>query len=135
MKWVLMITFLSFNLIAAPLVSGKLTLSKELTAKAKGIRTVYISILDPQSPMPMPCAAQKFTLVKDAEGSFLDFTVDSDQAVMMACAEIPAEMNLKVKLDKDGNAGRDSSGDIVGVKSGVKKGAKGIAITLDKATE
>lgn len=117
----------------ATVVSAKLVLGKDLAPSAKGIRTVFVAIQDPAAKMPMPCAAKKFTLTKDAEGEFLSFTLDSDSLTLMACKELPETMNLKAKLDKDGSAGPDAAGDIVGRVTGIKKGASQVTITLDKA--
>jgi hypothetical protein len=126
---------LSSAALAKPVVSGELLLPKSLNEKAKGIRTIFISIQDPKAASPMPCAAQKFTIDKDAEGTFLKFTLDTDSLMMMACPTVPEVMSLKVKLDKDGSAGRDSAGDIVGVAQKVKKGATNVKVILDKASE
>lgn len=123
---------LSISAVGASVVSGKLALSKALSTKSQGIRTVFISILDPKAQAPMPCAAQKFVLEKDAAGEFLDFSLDSESLMMMACAEIPGTIKLKAKLDRDGNAGRDSSGDIVGFANNIKKGTKNVNVVLDK---
>ena len=54
---------------------------------------------------------------------------------MMACPKIPAKINLKAKLDKDGNAGHDTTGDIVGTIADVKKGTQNVTIVLDKAVD
>ena len=129
---IFLILLASLPAFAAPLASGKLTLAKDLTAKAKGIRTLFITIYDSANPSPMPCAAQKVTLTKDAVGEFSDFKLDDASVILMGCSEIPAKMNLKVKLDADGNAGRDASGDIIGMASGVNKGSRGIRVLLDK---
>lgn len=118
---------------AAPVASGKLVLPPELSAKAKGIRTVFLTIQDPKATTPMPCAAKKFTLDKDAQGEFLSFTLDETSLMMMACSQLPETMNLKAKLDKDGSAGRDAAGDIVGTLTGVKKGSDKLTIKLEKA--
>lgn len=115
-----------------PVASGKIILPKGASAKAKGLRTLFISVQDAKAASPMPCAAQKFTLDKDAQGEFLAFKLDTDSLTMMGCPELPETMNLKVKLDKDGSAGPDTSGDIVGNAKGVKKGATNLKITLDK---
>jgi hypothetical protein len=120
----------SSTLFAATVATGKLSVPKDLSAKAKGIRTVFISIYDAKSPAPMPCAAQKFTLEKDAEGDFLSFTLDSDTVTMMACPRLPETMNLKAKLDRDGSAGRDTTGDIVGTANAIKRGSKDLKISL-----
>jgi hypothetical protein len=117
---------------AAPIAKGKLVLAKDLSAKVKGIRTLFFTIYDAANPSTMPCAAQKITLQKDANDSFLDFDLTTDSVMLMGCSEIPAVINLKAKLDADGNAGRDATGDITGTPSNVKKGSANLKIVLDK---
>ena len=132
MKTLLLIATLGTSLAAVPLVSGKLVLKKDLSPRAKGIRTVFFSFYDPAAAAPMPCGAAKLAIEKDASGEFLTYTLDEQSVMLMGCPEIPATFNLKVKLDKDGSAGRDSAGDLVGMANGVKKGSVGVVVNVDK---
>ena len=137
MKTLILVLVIGTSLpgFGAAVASGKLVLPKDLGAKAKGIRTVFISVQDPKAVIPMPCAAQKFTLEKDAEGEFLSFSLTTDSVMMMACTDLPETMNVKAKLDKDGDAGRDITGDIVGTVTGVKKGSSNLKITMEKVVQ
>lgn len=116
--------------------SGKIELDKKLVDKAKGIRTMYISIYDAASGMPRPYAATKIDLSKDASaGTFQDFKLTSDNVMTMGHGTMPETMRIKVKLDKDGSAGPDASGDITGTVDKVKQGATGVVIKLDTAID
>jgi len=120
-------------LCADTILSGKLVLAKNRTAQAKGIRTVFLTLQDPASESRMPCAAEKFTLTKDASGEFYTFELTTDTLKMMGCPTVPEKFNVKAKLDKDDSANPDAPGDIIGVLKGVKKGSKNIVIDLKDA--
>lgn len=132
---------ISLPLVAAPkaeaskdtvYASGKLELDKKLSDKAKGIRTLYISIYDSASGMPRPYAATKIDLPKDAtSGAFHDFKLTPANVMAMGQGPAPQTMRIKAKLDKDGSAGPDASGDVTGTVSDVKLGASNIVIKLD----
>ncbi len=126
-KTLLAAIFVSLAAPAAPLASGKLVLK----APATDSRTIFLIVQDPASPMPMPCAAQKIELAKPLQGE-LAISLDSDKLKLIACPAVPAVFHLKAKLDKDGSAGRDSSGDVVGIAQHVKNGARNVVVTLDK---
>lgn len=112
--------------------SGKIELDKKLSDKAKGIRTLYISIYDAASGMPRPYAATKIELPKDAtSGAFHDFTLTPANIIAMGHGPAPQSMRIKAKLDKDGSAGPDASGDVTGTVSDVKLGASNVIIKLD----
>lgn len=121
--------------IADPIASGVLRLPGKLSGNAKNLRTIFISIHDARTQSPMPCAAKKLVLEKDAVGDFLSFKLETHTITMMACPSIPELMNLKAKLDQDGSAGRDQPGDIVGFLKAVKKGSRKLTLTLDKLVE
>lgn len=127
MKTLLALSLVAIVAQAAPVASGKLILK----APASDSRTIFLVVQDPSSPMPMPCAAQKIELTKPLAGE-LAFTLDSDKMQLMACPAVPEVFHLKAKLDKDGSAGKDSTGDIVGIAQNIKKGAKNVNVTLDK---
>ncbi|MBI1859331.1 MAG: hypothetical protein HYR96_00225 [Deltaproteobacteria bacterium] len=135
MKKILHLLLTSGVALANGVASGKLVLPKSLTAKSAGIRTVFITVFDPKATRPMPCAAQKFELTKNAEGEFLRFSLDTASLTMMGCPEIPTVMNLKARLDQDGSAGPDAPGDIVGKLADVKTGAKNLKIEMSQAIE
>ena len=128
-----LIVFVSAFSFAAPVVSGKLVIAKDLAPKARGIRTVFVSLYDAAgTSTAMPCAAQKLELAKDASGEFLSYTLDDTSLTLMGCSAVPEQMNIKVKLDKDGSAGPDADGDLVGVMNGIKKGSTGVKVLIDR---
>ncbi len=127
MKLLLALSLVSIAAQSTPLASGKLILK----SPSSDSRTIFLIVQDPSSPAPMPCAAQKIELAKPLEGE-ISFALDSDKIQLMACSEVPAVFHLKAKLDKDGSAGRDATGDVIGIAEKVKKGAKNVKVTLDK---
>lgn len=130
--WITLCLGVSFVASAAPVASGKVVLPATSVAKAKGIRTLFISVYDARSRAPMPCAAQKFVLAQDPGTEVLSFTLATESLTMMACPAIPDVINLKAKLDRDGSAGPDAPGDIVGTLEGVKKGTGQLVIRLER---
>ncbi|SMF64648.1 c-type cytochrome biogenesis protein CcmI/CycH [Pseudobacteriovorax antillogorgiicola] len=118
-----------------PLASGTVVLDKSLEAKAKGIRTLFLVIYNPESKMPMPYGAKKVALKSDAKGKFHNFQLDMGSISLMPAAKMGGKlqtMRIKARLDKDGSAGRDQPGDIYGEVSKVAVGAKNVTITLNK---
>ena len=79
----------------------------------------------------MPYGAVKITLDKDATGTVYKGKLDSNNVVIMGQGGSPKTLRIKAKLDKDGSAGPDAQGDLIGMVSGVKMGDKAI-ITIDK---
>jgi hypothetical protein len=121
---------------AAPIASGKIVLPAKLQDAAKGIRTLFVSVYDGSQkggPM-MPYGAIKIELPKDAKaGDVTAFTLDSETMMLMGAADkIPAKLDIKAKLDKDGSAGPDEAGDLVGWTHAVKPGAKNVVVKIDK---
>lgn len=100
--------------------------------KAAGIRTLYITLYDEASQAPMPYGAMKVALEKDATGVVYKGKLDQANVMVMGGGDMPKKLRIKAKLDKDGSAGPDSAGDIVGIATGVEAGGK-TAITIDKA--
>jgi hypothetical protein len=97
---------------------------KDALAAAKGIRTLYVIVYDAKSPMPRPYGAMKVDLKADASGTLYkgDLTFDPEatsskndgNVQVMGAPTPPTELRLKARLDKDGSAGMDQPGDIVG---------------------
>ena len=112
-------------------IEVKITDAK-LEKKSAGIRTLYITLYDEASQMPMPYGAAKISLEKDATGTVYKGKLDSSNIVVMGQGGSPKSLRIKAKLDKDGSAGPDSQGDLVGVVTGVKLGDKS-TVTIDKA--
>jgi len=103
-----------------------------LEKKSSGIRTLYITLYDEASQMPMPYGAAKITLEKDASGTIYKGKLDSSNIIVMGHEGTPKTLRIKARLDKDGSAGPDAHGDLVGIITGVKVGEKS-TVTIDKA--
>ena len=114
------------------IAEGKIILKPDLEAQAQGMRTVYIVVKDPSSPMPMPYGAMATTISSDPKGTVMTFKLTKDNLrVMNAAAEHPAKITVKARLDMDGMGGPDTPGDISGVVESVDWGSQGLTITLD----
>jgi hypothetical protein len=102
------------------------------TKASAGIRTLFITIYDSESKAPMPYGAMKVELDKDAKGTVYKGKLDASNIMVMGGGASPQTLRIKAKLDKDGSAGPDAAGDVVGIVDGVKVGSK-VTIKLDKA--
>lgn len=144
-----MLTFLSRCACAATLLTSTALLAAEpaktyadvevkiddtaLVAKAASIRTLYVTLYDAAGTGPMPYGAARLTLEKDAsKGTIYKGKLDSTVVKAMGSGEPPKTLRIKARLDKDGSAGPDAPGDLVGVASNVALGSKAV-ITIDKA--
>lgn len=120
------------TLLAGVLASGSVELKKGLEAQAKGIKTLFVVIYNLESKRPMPYGAVRFQLKQDAKGVFHKFTLTTDNVQQMMPSPVPKKMRIKARLDKDGSAGMDRPGDIVGEIKPVQAGSKDIKIVLSK---
>lgn len=100
--------------------------------KGAGIRTLYITLYDEASKAPMPYGAMKVDLKVDAKGTVYTGKLDDTNVMIMGGGDAPKTMRIKARLDKDGSAGTDAPGDLVGNATGVKPGTK-VTISIDKA--
>jgi hypothetical protein len=105
------------------LASVEITVDDKVASAATGVRTLYVIVYDSESQRPMPFGAMKVELKADAKGSIYkgDLTTANVQR-MNPHAPIPKTIRLKARLDKDGNAGMDQPGDVVGKLDSVKVG-------------
>lgn len=111
---------------------GQIELSPDLARDAQGINTLFIIVNDPASPMPMPLGAVKERLDSDFTGSF-SFTLTKEKMIMMnPDAPMPKVLRLKARLDKDGVAGVDQPGDLVGIIDSVNLGDSNVLIRIDR---
>ncbi len=101
----------------------EVTVEDKVAKAAAGVRTLYVIVYDSESKMPMPYGAMKVDLKADAKGSIFkgDLTTANVQR-MNPQAPFPKTIRLKARLDKDGNAGMDQPGDVVGKADGIKVG-------------
>ena len=117
--------------------SGNVVLESEFEKNAKGMGTLYLVIFDENSPMPMPFGAVRFRLDQDAtKGAFFRYAITKEKIQLMPGSQEgyqPSKMRIKARLDKDGFAGPDKSGDIVGEVSGIPFGSTGFDSHLKKA--
>ena len=103
-----------------------------LQKKDVGIRTLFLVIYDADSAAPMPFGAMKVTLDKDAKGMFYKGSLTSENVMAMSGGAPPKNLRIKARLDKDGSAGRDEAGDLIGIADHVAAGSS-VKITVDKA--
>lgn len=116
------------------IASGKVVIKPELVSQAQGMRTVYIIVRDPTSPMPMPLGALATTISSDPKGTVLEFKLTKDNLRMMSAMDDqhPAKITIKARLDWDGLGGADTPGDIVGLVEQVDWGSQGLTVELDQ---
>ena len=103
-----------------------------LIKKDAGIRTLYVILYNADSPMPMPYGAMKVDLKEDAKGSFYKGDLTSANVQAMGGGPVPKNLRVKARLDKDGSAGKDQPGDLVGTADKIKLGEK-VKITINTA--
>ncbi len=124
---------LFFGQTSPVIAEGKVVLKPEFDAQAQGMRTVYIIVRDPASPMPMPYGAMATTLTSDATGNVMNFKLTKENLRVMAEASShPQKVTIKARLDMDGLGGSDQPGDIVGILENVDWGARNLTIALDQ---
>ncbi len=93
-----------------------------LIKKNTGIRTLFIILYDADNPMPRPYGAMKVDLKADASGSIYKGDLTTENVQAMAGGPVPKNLKIKARLDKDGSAGKDQAGDLVGTQEKVKAG-------------
>ncbi len=104
-----------------------------LVQKSANIRTLYITLYDADAPTPRPYGAMKVILDKDAaKGTLYRGALTSETVMIMGGGATPKNLKIKARLDKDGSAGPDEKGDLVGIVEKVAVGAS-TTVTIDKA--
>lgn len=105
----------------------------ELAKKGAGIRVLYVTLYDADSAKPMPYGAMRVQLDKDAaKGTVYKAKLTSENVAVMGGGDAPKNLRIKARLDKDGSAGPDGAGDLVGIKDKVALGSS-TTIVIDKA--
>ncbi len=113
-------------------VSGTVEISPELIPEASGITTLFIILHDASSQMPMPFGAMKERLSADFTKPY-SFKITKEGMMMMnPDAAIPPYFRVKARLDKDGVAGADQPGDLVGSLENVKSGSSSVTIKIER---
>jgi hypothetical protein len=110
--------------------SGKVVLSPELTSAAKNVHTLFLIVGYPDRPRPY--GALRKTLSSDASGDVYSFDLTNESVQRMEQIPWPETFKIKARLDRDGSAGPDQPGDLVGEITGVQQGAKDVVITIDR---
>lgn len=118
--------------------SGTISISPELEASAKGIRTLYVVAL-PDDGGRMPLGAARFNVPEDARGQFTNFVLTPETMQMMPGSggqgSLPTTFKIKARLDTDGSGGMDQPGDLVGETTGIRLGSREVSITINSAVK
>jgi len=116
--------------------SGTVSITPDLEASAKGIRTLYIVAL-PADGGRMPLGAARFSLNDDAKGKFIDFVLTPETMQLMPGARgaMPQTFTIKARLDTDGAGGMDQPGDLTGLSEAVGLGSRDVRITIASAVK
>ncbi len=134
-------------------VDGTVEIAPSLQEKGKEERTLFIILRNartddvpitvieadqivgnkPRRPI-MPWGAYR-DKVNFAHNSRYSFTITKDNLQLMGQrqSDPPARLNIKVRLDHDGQGGADQAGDLIGSRQGVVLGSRDVHIVLDRA--
>ncbi|WP_141732122.1 hypothetical protein [Oligoflexus tunisiensis] len=113
-------------------VAGTVELPAEYQADAAGIQTMFVTIFDEESPMPMPYGAMKEHLPADLSQP-IEFALTKEKLqIMNPDARAPRYMRVKVRFDKDGMGGADQPGDLVGQVEHVQFGTSGLRMKIQQ---
>jgi hypothetical protein len=116
--------------------AGQVVVSPELAQDAQSVETLFVILFDPDSPMPMPLGAVKERMTGGFSGTF-DFSLTKEKMLRMGMQDgepvnYPKYLRLKARLDKDGLAGPDQPGDLVGIVENVPFGSTDVTIKIEK---
>ncbi len=89
-----------------------------------GIHTLFVILYDREASTPRPYGALKVDLKEDAKGTFYTGDLTSGNITTMGEGPLPKKFKIKARLDKDGSAGGDLPGDLVGIVENVAAGEK-----------
>lgn len=115
---------------------GRVVLDDSLQTEAQGIRTLFIIALGQESPMPL--GAFRKSMSGTLKGDIYDFVLTKDNMQLMPGGmggDFPDTFKLKARLDRDGVAGPDQPGDLVGNIAIVHKGQGDLEIRIDRAIQ
>jgi hypothetical protein len=113
---------------------GFVDIPAEFVADAAGVGTMFIILFDEDSPMPMPYGAMKEHLAADFKfDQPIAFALTKEKLqIMRPDSPLPKYLKLKVRFDKDGVAGPDQPGDLVGIAEHVAFGSKNLQLRVQK---
>lgn len=120
---------------------GQIVLDDSVKEAAQGIGTLFIIASGPDRPMPL--GAFRKSMSGELSGTIYEFILTKDNFQLMGGAmggamaggEMPPEFKLKARLDRDGAAGPDQPGDVVGEVAVVQHGQSGVEIRLNRIVE
>lgn len=113
---------------------GKVMLSESVRVAAEGVRTLFIIVSGVDTPMPF--AAMRVTLSGNLHDELYDFVLTNERVQKMRPEEPwPTQFKLKARLDRDGTAGPDQPGDLVGEIAVVQGGTEDLVLTIDRVIE
>lgn len=113
-------------------VAGTVELPSEMRAEAEGIQTMFVTVFDEESPMPMPYGAMKERLPADLTQP-IEFSLTKEKMqIMNPDSRMPRYMRVKVRFDKDGMGGADQPGDLVGIVEHVQFGADNVRLKIQQ---
>ncbi|NRA66364.1 MAG: hypothetical protein HRU19_17895 [Pseudobacteriovorax sp.] len=113
----------NFGEESQPYVSGKVTIDASLDDKAQFSKTLFLIVFGDQ--IPMPYGAMKIRLKEPlSSDNPVEFRLTKERLQLMnESRPLPRILRVKARLDRDGIAGPDQPGDIVGFLDDVPVGA------------
>ena len=113
-------------------VAGTVELPSEMRVEAEGIQTMFVTVFDEESPMPMPYGAMKERLPADLTQP-IEFSLTKEKMqIMNPDSRMPRYMRVKVRFDKDGMGGADQPGDLVGIVEHVQFGTDNVRLKIQQ---
>lgn len=109
------------------IVSGTLQIDPAAQATLKGTETLYLSVADPARPGGPPVAANRVALTFPQA---FELTTDHIRAMPGAGSSVPERVDLKARVDLDGNAMTKEPGTPQAIVAGVTRGQTGVIVTL-----
>lgn len=110
---------------------GKVEVDPSFEQEANLIETLYLTVYDDASGMPMPYGAMRVNWQKVKNGFSYEFALTKENLMIMnPAATTPKKLKIKARLDKDGVAGRAKPGDLVGEVKDISLGASNVSILI-----
>lgn len=119
---------------------GRIVLDPRLLTQAQGIETLFIIASGPDRPMPLG-ALRKVLGSANIKADLYEFVLTKDNMQLMGGGmggggpgpDLPETFKLKARLDRDGVAGPDQPGDLVGEIAVVRRGQDDLELRIDRA--
>jgi hypothetical protein len=119
-------------------ISGTIEVDQKFKDQLGEYSTLYIILYDNQSQMPMPYGAMKETISAQDFGDDLkyNFLITKERLQIMGGMAAdngdtpPVSLRIKARLDRDGSAGPDQPGDLVGSLPSVDFGSQHVDIQI-----